>query len=102
MIRRPPRSTLFPYTTLFRSFEPARGLDAHYQWGGWRDECLDQPVRDLTETEVLPASGAGSVRTLQCRGARTFLSARFYPHRELRMTHWPSSTNAPEARSPSP
>src|SRR2546430_13062518 len=27
MIRRPPRSTLFPYTTLFRSLEPeARGL----------------------------------------------------------------------------
>src|SRR2546426_3816593 len=24
MIRRPPRSTLFPYTTLFRSHEPAR------------------------------------------------------------------------------
>src|SRR2546426_5088266 len=24
MIRRPPRSTLFPYTTLFRSLEPAR------------------------------------------------------------------------------
>src|SRR5260370_4557282 len=27
MIRRPPRSTLFPYTTLFRS-EAERGLDA--------------------------------------------------------------------------
>src|SRR3712207_4832191 len=32
MIRRPPRSTLFPYTTLFRSFwnaadEPARALE---------------------------------------------------------------------------
>src|SRR2546421_6614093 len=26
MIRRPPRSTLFPYTTLFRS-QPARGSD---------------------------------------------------------------------------
>src|SRR5687768_17962103 len=25
MIRRPPRSTLFPYTTLFRSRPPARG-----------------------------------------------------------------------------
>src|SRR5574341_1186717 len=25
MIRRPPRSTLFPYTTLFRSREPRRG-----------------------------------------------------------------------------
>src|SRR3712207_7557386 len=35
MIRRPPRSTLFPYTTLFRSraFGPARGLD-----------LLDHPV----------------------------------------------------------
>src|SRR5260370_14751488 len=28
MIRRPPRSTLFPYTTLFRSFAK-RFLDAH-------------------------------------------------------------------------
>src|SRR5947209_17456293 len=27
MIRRPPRSTLFPYTTLFRSSRAARGLD---------------------------------------------------------------------------
>src|SRR2546429_7018273 len=26
MIRRPPRSTLFPYTTLFRSFEPREAL----------------------------------------------------------------------------
>src|SRR3712207_8112167 len=29
MIRRPPRSTLFPYTTLFRSFE-ARSCSARY------------------------------------------------------------------------
>src|SRR2546422_6496002 len=27
MIRRPPRSTLFPYTTLFRSGPPVRDLD---------------------------------------------------------------------------
>src|SRR3712207_7539961 len=26
MIRRPPRSTLFPYTTLFRSYDEPRGL----------------------------------------------------------------------------
>src|SRR2546422_7592894 len=37
MIRRPPRSTLFPYTTLFRSargepFRPARG-DARHEGG---------------------------------------------------------------------
>src|SRR5688572_30891096 len=35
MIRRPPRSTLFPYTTLFRSpAAPARFL------GGWSDDHL--------------------------------------------------------------
>src|SRR2546428_9917249 len=28
MIRRPPRSTLFPYTTLFRSHEGDEGLEA--------------------------------------------------------------------------
>src|SRR5256885_9849704 len=29
MIRRPPRSTLFPYTTLFRSVCPRSGLRVH-------------------------------------------------------------------------
>src|SRR2546426_1322413 len=29
MIRRPPRSTLFPYTTLFRSVVARRGKQAH-------------------------------------------------------------------------
>src|SRR2546430_12260144 len=39
MIRRPPRSTLFPYTTLFRSLSerpPARILDSHRHRGGAR------------------------------------------------------------------
>src|SRR2546422_6082055 len=29
MIRRPPRSTLFPYTTLFRSFRPGAPIGQH-------------------------------------------------------------------------
>src|SRR3712207_8492057 len=29
MIRRPPRSTLFPYTTLFRSSRPPSSLEPH-------------------------------------------------------------------------
>src|SRR3712207_5782326 len=32
MIRRPPRSTLFPYTTLFRSPEFPGGMVAFMQW----------------------------------------------------------------------
>src|SRR5258706_7228411 len=31
MIRRPPRSTLFPYTTLFRSFQPLREVEGGIQ-----------------------------------------------------------------------
>src|SRR3712207_7126566 len=36
MIRRPPRSTLFPYTTLFRSIDPTFGTLADF------DELLEQ------------------------------------------------------------
>src|SRR5256885_10361415 len=32
MIRRPPRSTLFPYTTLFRSSAPEGGRAPHPNW----------------------------------------------------------------------
>src|SRR5258708_26162824 len=40
MIRRPPRSTLFPYTTLFRSYNFAvRGFDVDVFRNG---ECHDQ------------------------------------------------------------
>src|SRR5256885_7067791 len=42
MIRRPPRSTLFPYTTLFRSYgEGLISRSARYAWNGsssWRPE----------------------------------------------------------------
>src|SRR3712207_8756815 len=37
MIRRPPRSTLFPYTTLFRSIGPCLGLDR--DGDHWLGEC---------------------------------------------------------------
>src|SRR5256885_11981281 len=38
MIRRPPRSTLFPYTTLFRS-HPQHGVLAAHDVVPWRIEC---------------------------------------------------------------
>src|SRR3712207_7242921 len=44
MIRRPPRSTLFPYTTLFRSIVPAhRGL--HHSHARPRDLHADAVAR---------------------------------------------------------
>src|SRR3712207_9540151 len=42
MIRRPPRSTLFPYTTLFRS----RGLPLRRRAGGRRHPRPDLPRAD--------------------------------------------------------
>src|SRR3712207_8896142 len=61
MIRRPPRSTLFPYTTLFRSrlelvqliYETLLAQDIHYALEPYLDKQELQPIR--TPTEVLEA-----------------------------------------------
>src|SRR5258708_23066813 len=45
MIRRPPRSTLFPYTTLFRS--PPGPSDDELFLGGVRDAYFDYDKADL-------------------------------------------------------
>src|SRR5215467_13669290 len=46
MIRRPPRSTLFPYTTLFRSCSPPRRL--HNGWGAcWERTRSEEHTSEL-------------------------------------------------------
>src|SRR5258708_26860115 len=68
MIRRPPRSTLFPYTTLFRSERESSAVCPEYRRGGRKGEF---------------GSGAGSVSARtdhgrpSCRG-RVF-GRRRYP-----------------------
>src|SRR2546430_15462027 len=59
MIRRPPRSTLFPYTTLFRSLavgvEQLEAEQAHrYVMYGVGDAVLAPPEHDLLERAQLP------------------------------------------------
>src|SRR5438874_4013386 len=50
MIRRPPRSTLFPYTTLFRSCKSFSGAGAAARWAcswhssGRRGFCQSKPT----------------------------------------------------------
>src|SRR5437763_7389883 len=59
MIRRPPRSTLFPYTTLFRSqpFSLAQAFSADRERGGrWDLPEKAGAVRDQVPSE-LPAQG---------------------------------------------
>src|SRR5258708_13139356 len=44
MIRRPPRSTLFPYTTLFRSLGPSRNEALHRSLESPRPRLFGAPV----------------------------------------------------------
>src|SRR5437899_10204607 len=57
MIRRPPRSTLFPYTTLFRSNRPASGVPARRSAVAARRRCGARgygtpPGRDRKSTRL--------------------------------------------------
>src|SRR2546426_4072200 len=54
MIRRPPRSTLFPYTTLFRSrgwFSGENHIHANYGYGAWYNTPAS--ILDMCEGEDL-------------------------------------------------
>src|SRR2546422_7335655 len=59
MIRRPPRSTLFPYTTLFRSLVNPRGT---LSYGA-------DSARFYVEGYGLPAAARAAVRVLDKNGA---------------------------------
>src|SRR2546430_10900090 len=55
MIRRPPRSTLFPYTTLFRSLDTAR-------FRAFLAEALDASVEDIQAMVLMSSTDRKSTR----------------------------------------
>src|SRR2546425_5065028 len=59
MIRRPPRSTLFPYTTLFRSGRRGRHSPALAPRGGANEGSLPSPRRGGDQDEGDPARPRG-------------------------------------------
>src|SRR5256885_12954321 len=70
MIRRPPRSTLFPYTTLFRSREPAQRIDLAAvrvlvlaQRVRRRVRCRDAAGTEDDRDRLGPAVGADHARS---------------------------------------
>src|SRR2546430_10778250 len=65
MIRRPPRSTLFPYTTLFRSADPIAMAYAGHQFGHFVPQLGDG--RAILLGEVIDADGIR--RDIQLKGS---------------------------------
>src|SRR2546427_7716882 len=61
MIRRPPRSTLFPYTTLFRSHHRRREVDDEVVHVGEQAGVGEQRLAELAEA-ALERPGRGGVR----------------------------------------
>src|SRR3989441_8270642 len=60
MIRRPPRSTLFPYTTLFRSSEWRAA--AHDEFALVMDGEVEVRLLKLADPSVIPPGKEGSIR----------------------------------------
>src|SRR3712207_8656860 len=65
MIRRPPRSTLFPYTTLFRSADPTRQVPTG------QPEQADREQTPTRETERIPQRPAAETEDKETRVIRT-------------------------------
>src|SRR6266540_7041243 len=77
MIRRPPRSTLFPYTTLFRSAEPRRP--------SCRARALRPPGRRLQRLgRVRDAQGRGRARLARRAAGRAGVADSDRPGRRGR------------------
>src|SRR3712207_8265853 len=74
MIRRPPRSTLFPYTTLFRSRPREPGAAGAPQAGRAGGQDLESLLRDH------PADGGGPARRGADGGVLPLLAQRSEEH----------------------
>src|SRR3712207_7574834 len=71
MIRRPPRSTLFPYTTLFRS-----RLDVDLTWR--QSERVDRRQRDRLQGRAVRDGPPGGVLGLRSEEHTSELQSRQY------------------------
>src|SRR5690349_24017439 len=67
MIRRPPRSTLFPYTTLFRSHRPQAGLHGQHQEG----HCHEGLRQDGAGSGERKPDAEGGIQDLAQQAARS-------------------------------
>src|SRR5690348_18118282 len=63
MMRRPPRSTLFPYTTLFRSLQVLRRTRSERVAGGEANDEVDRSGRRYADASAKCTSGPAPERS---------------------------------------
>src|SRR5437016_10930462 len=63
MLRRPPRSTLFPYTTLFRSHQQTQ----NQRYGS---SHIGATAKDISNVVTDAASGVVDIRNILCSSAK--------------------------------
>src|SRR2546429_7015522 len=90
MIRRPPRSTLFPYTTLFRSL-PAKprmlSRGAEQSYGEPHDPHRASPIRDRKSTRLNSSHGYISYAVFCLKKKKHSPSANTALHTPSATTH---------------
>src|SRR2546430_12443310 len=95
MIRRPPRSTLFPYTTLFRS----RGLHAadRYDREGFEAAANHfQQALDLDPSFAAAATGLGDRKSTRLNSSHSQISYAVFCLKKTTAEHNCAETSAPE------
>src|SRR5206468_7004635 len=98
MLRRPPRSTLFPYTTLFRSKVNGTCPDRRRSYGGWLVVELSDAGRSEEHTSELQSRSDLVCRLLLEKKKRQQARASTTPHTQTR--HYTSRVCLPHRGSP--
>src|SRR5439155_18303403 len=81
MIRRPPRSTLFPYTTLFRSIQVARALVLHADTATFFERLHHREERRDRKSTRLNSSHVAISYAVFCLKKKNVIGAKGLDHR---------------------
>src|SRR5947209_12283763 len=99
MIRRPPRSTLFPYTTLFRSRAAvAEGADAIELGVPFSDPMADGPVLQRSAGRALAAGTTRSEEHTSELQSRQYLVCRLLLEKKKKTMRTHLNHNVTQAR----
>src|SRR5256885_12220225 len=102
MIRRPPRSTLFPYTTLFRSqvagfiFWQKRGGEVHYRPHGVEPfanrDAADRIAREIHSDQPGSAARAKDRKSTRLNSSHLVISYAVFCLKKQKTQRYPASS----------